>query len=602
MTTSLDPHAPLNPATSPGPNAAGTTRPGLPERLYALEARLGDPFDAANPLGFGPILAADERGEMFGAGEEALHEYGLGSEFVPAALGGRLTRLDHLVEIMRSLYRRDPCLGLGYGAASFIASVNLWTTADAEQRRAAADLLLGNKRIAVAYHELAHGNDMARTEFSALPDGDRLLLDGRKEVVTNLRRAEAVVIFARTSSAPGSRSHSQLFLDKSALPADRYRDLPRFRTTGMRGVQLGGIEFDRCPVPADSVLGAPGQGLETALRSFQITRTTLVSMFTGIVDTALRTTLRHTRDRRLYGRTALDLPHVRSVLTGVFADLLTADCFATVATRALHLLPAQTPIYAQAVKFFVSKALMDAMTRLSSVLGAHFYIREGNTAIFQKLLRDIQPAGFGHAARAACQVSLMPQLPLLARRSWLPDAGGAPAALFTPGGELPPLDFNALALSAAGREQLSSSLAAGLAAMPADDSPAGRELRLHGEYFVQELTRLAEACAALSPAELSVTASSATYDLTTRYVHVLVAASCFETWRHARASGDSFLGDAAWAAAALHRLRTPLGAPPAALPEHLEEPLWRELTRRHEQSVSFGLLERRLSATDQGRR
>ncbi|MEU5417059.1 acyl-CoA dehydrogenase [Streptomyces clavifer] len=597
MTTSLGPHAPLNPTTSPGPNAAGTPRPGLPERLDALEARLGDPFDAANPLGFGPILAADERGEMFDAGEEALHGYGLGAEFVPAALGGRLTRLDHLVEIMRSLYRRDPCLGLGYGAASFIASVNLWTAADAEQRRAAADLLLSNKRIAVAYHELAHGNDMARTEFTALPDGDRLLLDGRKEVVTNLRRAEAVVIFARTSPAPGSRSHSQLFLDKSALPADRYRDLPRFRTTGMRGVQLGGIEFDRCPVPADSVLGAPGQGLETALRSFQITRTTLVSMFTGIVDTGLRTTLRHTRDRRLYGRTALDLPHVRSVLTGVFTDLLTADCFATVATRALHLLPAQTPIYAQAVKYFVSKALMDAMTRLSSVLGAHFYIREGGTAIFQKLLRDIQPAGFGHAARAACQVSLMPQLPLLARRSWLPEADGAPAALFTPGGELPPLDFNALALSAAGREQLSSSLAAGLAAMPADDSQAGRQLRSHGEHFVQELSRLAEACAALSPAELSVTASSATYDLTTRYVRVLVAASCFETWRHARASGGSFLGDATWAAAALHQLRTPLGAPPAALPEHLEEPLWEELTRRHEESVSFGLLERRLSAT-----
>jgi len=568
----------------------------LPARLHDLEARFGDPFAPDNPLGFVPILDADERGEMFAAGEQALHDYGLNAEFVPAELGGRLTRLDHLVEIMRSVYRRDPCLGLGYGASSFIAGVNIWTAANEEQRRAAAGLLLGNKRIAVAYHELAHGNDMAHTEFSALPSAEGLLLNGRKEVISNIGRAEAVVIFARTSARPGSRSHSQVLVDTSRIPAERVRHLPRYRTTGMRGVQLGGIEFRDCPLPADAILGAPGQGLETALRSFQVTRTTLVSMFTGVVDSGLRTTLRHARDRRLYGRAAAELPHVRSVITGAFSDLLTADCFATVATRALHLLPAETSIYAQAVKFFVSKVLMDAMTRLSSVLGAHFYIREGASGLFQKLLRDIQPAGFGHAARAACQVSLMPQLPLLARRSWLHD-GSAPAELFRPGADLPPLDFGRLAISAGGRERLSTSLAGGLAAMPDDTSPAGTELRSYGEHFAEELVRLAEECTTLSPAELSVTASSHTYDLATRYVRVLVAAACFETWRHARADGDPFLGDPAWAAAALHRLRAPLGAPPPALPEHLEESLWHELSVRYDRSLAFGLMPRPLAGS-----
>ena len=573
-------------------SAPATT--ALPARLSTLESALGDPFADDNSLGLRAAVQADERGEMSEAGEQALHEYGLGAEFVPTAFGGRLDRLDHLVEIMRSVYRRDPCLGLGYGASSFIAGVNLWTAAGDEQCRRAAELLRSGRRVAVAYHELAHGNDMAGTEFTALPGPDGLLLNGRKEIITNVQRAEAVVVFARTAERPGSRSHSQLFVDKSQVRAGHMTYLPRFRTNGMRGVQLGGLEFRDCPLPVSAVIGNPGQGLETALRSFQVTRTTLVSMFTGLVDTALRITVRHVKGRRLYGRTAADLAHLRSVLAAAFSDLLTADCFATVATRALHLVPEQTPIHAQAVKFFVSKTLMDVMNQLSAVMGAHFYIREGASAAFQKLLRDVQPAGFGHAARAACQVSLLPQLPLLARRSWLGEAG-APAELFRPGADMPPFDFRRLVISAAGRESLSTSLAAGLAAMPDGTGPAYTALRAHGEYFARELVALAEECAVLSPAELSVGASSAAYDLTTRYVKVLVAAACFETWRHARGTDDTFLADPVWAAAALHRLRNPLGTPPPLLPDPLQQPLWDELLDRCAHSRGLGLLPRPLA-------
>ncbi|MFD8641056.1 acyl-CoA dehydrogenase [Streptomyces zaomyceticus] len=578
--------------STPAPSPRRALPPSGPVRMGALDALLGDPDDPANPVGSAAVLDADERGEMLAAGEDALQAYGLGAEFVPAGLGGRLTRLDHLVDVMRAVYRRDPCLGLGHGAASFIAAVNIWTAGDDRQRAEAARLLRGGGRIAVGYHELAHGNDMARTEFTALPRGDRLVLDGRKEVITNARRADALVLLARTSTAPGSRSHSQVYVPVADVPAGRLTHLTRYRTTGMRGVQLGGLRFDSCPLPATSVLGGtPGRGLETALRSFQITRTTLVSMSVGIVDTALDIALRHVRNRRLYGRTAADLPHVRSVLTGVHVDLLTADALATVATRALHLLPGETAIHAQAVKYVVSGILMEAMNRLSGVLGAHFYLREGPSALFQKLLRDIQPVGFGHAARAACQVSLLPQLPLLARRAWR-EHRTPPAALFAPGEELPPLDFGALALSAGGRESLSTSIAAALAGLPDGTGTAYGLLRAHAERFAREPARLAEECAALDPGELSVAASPYAYDLTTRYTTLLTAASCLGIWSWARRTGVPGLSEPDWAAAALHRLSTPRGAAARALPRPLEDALWERLVERHRTGGGYTLLPR----------
>lgn len=551
-------------------------------RLARLEHEFGDPFESGNPFGFDPILAADEAETMFGPGEEKLAEFGLNEEFVPSWLGGRLHRLDDMVEIMRSVYRRDPCLGLGYGASSFIAGVNIWAAGSPQQQRFAASLLGSGQRIAAAYHELAHGNDMAGTLCRADLETGRFTLNGRKEVVTNLERCEAFVLFARTATQPGARSHSQLLIDKSWLDSGRFCYLPRYRTTGMRGVQLGGIEFLDCLLAESSLMGRPGYGLETALRSFQITRTTLVSMFCGVLDTGLRTALRHSTGRRLYGSPAIAMPHVRSVIAGAYADLLAADCFASVATRALHALPGETAIYAQAVKFFVSKILIDAMNDLSEVLGAHFFVRDGETAIFQKLLRDVQPAGFGHAARAACQVSLLSQLPLLARRGWT-EPGVVPDEVFVAGSALPTLSFGNLALRA-GREGLSCALTSGLAA--SSTAPLRPDVAEIAEYFASDHRTLAMRCLDLDIASLGISADPRAYDLAARYVRVLVASACFETWRRTHAADSTtFTADQRWLAAVLHRLRASAWNRPKSLPPELADFLLQEasdrMTRRH---------------------
>jgi alkylation response protein AidB-like acyl-CoA dehydrogenase len=564
-------------------------------RADELEHRLGDPGDPGNPLGFAAAVAADELDQVAPAAEEALTAYGLNAEFVPVAEGGRLNRMDELVDVMRTVYRRDPALGLGYGASSLIASVNVWATGDADQRRAAADHLLAGRRIAVAYHELAHGNDMASTDLAARADGGQLLLTGRKEIVTNIRRAEAFVLFARTDAATGRRSHSQILVERAALPTGRFRDLPRFRSVGMRGVQLGGIEFDDCPVDASGLLGAPGQGLETAMRSFQLTRTALPAMMTAIVDTGLRVTLGHLRSRELYGRTAADLPVLRAMLAGVFADLLLCEAVASTGLRALHLLPEAASTYAAAVKYTLATTLLDAMRTLSGVLGAQFYLRDSEHAIFQKLIRDIKPVAFGHVSRAACQMTILPQLPLLARRAWAPGAapGPVPGALFRPGGDLPPLDLGALRLSTGGRDRLLPSLAAGLAGLEADQELSG--VRAEAAGFTRRFTGLTAACTALTPGDLAFPAAARVYDLSRDYAAVMAAASAFGTWRAANRAGDGFRGEPAWLHAALARLAaTTDGRPAPALPPAVEEQLFDELLRRYRAGLGFGLTARPL--------
>ncbi|MFE6049423.1 acyl-CoA dehydrogenase family protein [Kitasatospora sp. NPDC056446] len=554
-------------------------------RAEALENLLGDPWDADNPAGFAAVVAADEAERTPAGGERALDDFGVLAEFVPERLGGRLGRADHLIDLMRSVYRRDPSLGLGHCSSSLLGAVNLWTAGSETQQRHAADLLLAGGKLSCAFHELAHGNDIGSVDFAAVPTAGGHRLTGRKESISNLDRARGVVFLARTDPAGGPRGCSQFYLPVTAFDPDRVTGLPRFRSVGMRGVRLGGVRVEGLPVGADDLVGAPGTGLETAARAFQLTRTALPGMSTAILDTALRVTLHHVRRRRLYGRTAADIPMVRSTLANAFADLLLCEAFAAVAARALHVRPESGSVYAPAVKYLLSGVLLDAVEQLSLVMGSEFYRRDGEHAVFQKMARDVKPVGFGHIARAACLSALLPQLPLLARRSWR-DSAPAPVELFGSDGDLPPLDLAGLRISANGRDVLAAALNA---AAEEDSTSAG--LRPLVEPYTARLRTLADSCVGLRPADLSVAAPVAVRELGAEYAALLAASACLGIHRHAPA--DDFLGRPHWLVAAFTRLASRAPGRAADLPAEVEDALVEELFERDDEVRGFGLSARR---------
>lgn len=554
-------------------------------RLQQLESLFGNPLAIDNPCSFKQILVADEQEKMLADGEQILDVFGLNREFIPHRLGGNLTRVDQLIQIMRAVFRRDPALGLGYGASSLIAGVNVWCSGTDEQQRAVADLLIANKKVACSYYELDHGNDLTHVDFSALPSGDSILLSGSKQVTTNLERAQAVVFFARTSLAPGSRSHSQVLLLKEGLKAPAINYLPRFRSTGMKGVQLGGIMVENLLLPKECILGTPGRALETSIKSFQVTRTAIPSMFLGILDSSLRLTYRHTTTRNLYKKSVLDLPFVRAQLVATFIDILLCDVFATTTARLLSLTPREISLYPPSVKYLTPGIMLKAMDRLSSLLGASFYLRDGTMNMFQKFHRDLKPVGFGHVARVACQMTILPQLPRLAKKSWF-HGEPAPRETFQLDTDIPDLTFETLSLGGVGHDRLVASFLATVDAIKST-SVATTIIPLITPFF-KALQDIQTTCAQLSPGELTAKASVTSYKLAARYTVILAASCALNFWWGARQQ-QSFLADPTWLIAVLARLTIELGCPPKALPVHVEVVLFNELKRRCAENLTLDL-------------
>lgn len=567
--------------------APAATAPVL-DRIGRLEALLGDAHDPANPLGLAAVLAADERGELLPEGERALAEFGLAAEFVPAALGGRFERADRFALLMRALFRRDCALGIGHGVTSFIAGLPVWADGSEDQQRRAADLLLSGGRIAAAYTELDHGSDFARISLAARPTPDGHVLSGGKQLVNNIGRAEAAVLFARTGEGPGSRGHSHFLVDLDDR-ADRTR---RYPTSGVRGCRLGGIDFDDHAVPADALLGEPGGAMETVLKVFQVTRSVLPGMVVGVGDTQLRTVLDFATRRRLYGRPVAELPEVRAALVDAFVDLLVCDALSAVAARSLHLTPDECSVRSAAVKYLVPKFLQDSSYRLGTVLGARSYLREGPYAFFQKAARDLPVVALAHASGSVCLSNIVPQLPRLADRLLAGSAAPAPDALFRLDDPLPALDFGRLELTTRGADSLAGQL---------PQEPAGHpELAEPTDLFAAELRELARRAAALPPRDRTPVAGRRAFLLAERYTLLLAAAAVLGVRRHAEAG---FTADPLWAGAALHRLAQRLGLRHGPLPEPLVQRLADELAERHEADLTFDLFRGRLarrSAPDRG--
>ncbi|MEE1929377.1 acyl-CoA dehydrogenase [Streptomyces sp. TRM 70351] len=559
-----------------------TPLPPTELRVAALERLLGDPRDTAQPLSDAAVLAAGRRGELPLGGEPLLAAFGLHEEFVPRALGGRLTGLDALARLLRAVFRRDAALGRAYGTASLLPALTVWQYGTPEQRYRTAKLLLDGGRLAAAVQETSYYTD-AGARLHTDPDGDgALTLTGRTPALVNAPRAAAFLVLPQRR--PPGHGDTALLLDGEELPATAVREVAPPTTAGGARLPMGELRLDGWRVPERCVVGTAGQGSAAVVRALQLTRPLLPSMAVGCADSALRSVLSAVLAGS-GGARSLTSRYVREVAAAAFADLLVADCLSLVALRSLHLVPDRSSLLSAASAYLVHRLLQQSTGDLLPVLGtdAQRDTPDGTGhGTFRKQLRDLAELPPGQAGAVAALSALVPQLATLARRSWTAGPGprdAAPAALFRTEGGLPPLDADGLKVAAAG-DPLTALLTHPDAALDSgpDLGAHGPAVRGHAGVLASGLAALAAECRVLPERDPAVLANPRGYALAERYALLAAGAACLGVWRCGPRGagaqdgpGAAFLRRPEWLAAALARITLRLGLPvpdpPAGAPD-----------------------------------
>jgi alkylation response protein AidB-like acyl-CoA dehydrogenase len=543
----------------------------------ALELALGDPFDPDAPVSFRTLVGHDEREEPPSDAFDALHASGVHAHLAPPAWGGRLTSFDELLALVRVISRRDLVLTTGLGS-TMLAAVPVWAWGGDDQRQEVAGLLLGSGAFGCfAVSERDAGSDFRATTTRAAATAGGHLLRGEKWMIGNATRCDFVVTLARTR-----QSLSLLYLRPDQLAAGSCRRLPRIRTLGLRGHDLGGMVFEDCLLPASALIEPAGRGMEMALTTLQFTRTMVAGMALGAADTALRLALGWSRERRLYGAPILAIPAIRGILVGAFLDILIGECLAMVTARALTLAPRRTSLWAAVTKYLVP-ILSERVARDSAVvLGARSYLREGIAdGVFQKVTRDVAITSIFEGTQLV-QLSLiasqLSQLERARRRGGTPVDLDRLCDLASPAPAWDP-PSTALRIADPGGDELVDRWFRGPEGWPEDPKVGTRAASALWSLRDQATALWTALGESVGPADLS---------LAHRYCVLHAAACCLEIWRCNRKRMAPEAAGGEWLALCLERLACGGGPPPAG--RDLAEPVSAWMQRQLGEGELFSIV------------
>ena len=137
---------------------------------------------------------------------------------------------------------------------------------------------------AFALTEPASGSDAASLQSSARRTGGGYVLNGTKTFITNAGRAGLYVVFARSGPEEKAAGISA-FLVPSGTPGLRVGQV--FRKMGLNGSPTGELVLEDVEVPAESRLGAEGQGFTVAMRALDSGRIGISGQALGIAQAAV---------------------------------------------------------------------------------------------------------------------------------------------------------------------------------------------------------------------------------------------------------------------------------------------------------------------------
>jgi acyl-CoA dehydrogenase len=265
--------------------------------------------------------------------------------------------------------------GLGTGAISLFGTM-------AQKQAWLPKTRAGKAVSAFALSEPKSGSDVASMDLAARRDGAGYVLDGEKTWISNGGIADLYTVFARTGEAPGAKGISAFL-----VPADTPGLKIAERLEVMAPHPLARLSFESCRVPAEAMIGKPGEGFRIAMSVLDVFRSTVAAAALGFARRALDETVSRVRTRELFGAPMSELQMVQGHLADMALDV---DAAALLTYRAAWLKDAgaaRISREAAMAKLYATDRAQDVIDKAVQIHGGDG-VRSGH--IVERLYREIR--------------------------------------------------------------------------------------------------------------------------------------------------------------------------------------------------------------------
>jgi alkylation response protein AidB-like acyl-CoA dehydrogenase len=234
-----------------------------------------------------------------------------------------------------------------------------------------------------ALTEAEAGSDAAALRSRAVRHGDRYVINGGKQFISNARIGRITVLFAVTDPAAGKRGISAFVVanDTPGFAIARVED-----KLGQKASDSCALAFTDMEVGEDQRIGAEGEGYRIALSTLESGRIGIAAQSVGMARAALDYAIGYARERRAFGRAILDHQAVGFRLVEARTKLEAAR---QLVLHAARLKDAGQPALEAAcmAKLFASEAAEAICSAAIQTLGGYGYLRDYPV---ERIYRDVR--------------------------------------------------------------------------------------------------------------------------------------------------------------------------------------------------------------------
>jgi glutaryl-CoA dehydrogenase (non-decarboxylating) len=143
------------------------------------------------------------------------------------------------------------------------------------------------------------GSDVMAMDSTAEDKGDHWLLNGSKTWISNASVADAVIYYAYTDKAAGSKGLSAFVVELKNFNGVKTTALDKM---GSFSSPTGEIFLDGTRVPKENILGKPGDGAKILFGSLNQTRLSAAAGAVGVAQACLDEATRYCNTRKQFGK------------------------------------------------------------------------------------------------------------------------------------------------------------------------------------------------------------------------------------------------------------------------------------------------------------
>lgn len=313
---------------------------------------------------------------------EQMGELGFLGMTVPEEYGGSYSDYIAYALVIEEIAAADAAMATMMSVHSSVGCGTILNSGNEQQKQEWLPRMCSGEIIgAFCLTEPQAGSEAHNLKTRAAREGDRWILNGSKQFVTNGKRAGVANVFAVTDPSQGKRGISAFIVptDNPGYQVIRVED-----KLGIKASDTCAVSLDNCELSADMLLGEEGRGLSIALSNLENGRIGIAAQAVGIARAALEAAVEYANERVQFDKPLTQHPSIADKLANM-ATMVNAARLLTLHTASMKTQGLPCLSEASQAKLYASEIAEKVCSEAIQIHGGYGFLSD---YIVQKYYRD----------------------------------------------------------------------------------------------------------------------------------------------------------------------------------------------------------------------